>query len=357
MKQTKGKMTAKERWEALLHGQPVDRVPFFPLGAHVFCCVNEGHAVLDAYTDMPKFFEAQRRTAENYGYFPFTYMVVGPCGAEEFGGQIKWPSSEYDMAPKVIRYPVQSEGDVLKLKLPDVRTAGSIPKWMELSKLQDAMPDIPIVPPAVPAVITLAGNLVGAEQLCRWMIKKPELVHHLVKKAAAFFLDIVKYWVNTFGAERIVLYSAGPTESNQLISPKHFEEFGFPYQKEIHEKVIDMGIKHILFHVCGEQNLNLPFWSQIPMGDPGIVSFGQEVDLETAARYFPNDIIVGNVDPPVLYLGSKEEVYEISKTCIEKGKEAPGGFMLGAGCSISPLTPSENFEAMHSALNDFGWYE
>ena len=357
MKQHKFRMTAKERWEAVLHRQPVDRVPFFPFGGHVFSCKNVGYTILDAYTDMPKLFGAQRRTAENYSYFPFIYMVIGPCGAEEFGGEIQLPMSEYNMAPKVLRYPVQSEKDVWKLKLPDVRTDGSIPKWMELSKLQEAVRDIPIVPPAIPSVITVAGNLVGPDQLCKWMIRRPELVHHLVQLAAAFFVDTVRYWVNIFGSERIVLYSAGPTDSNQVISPKHFEEFGFPYQKEIHEKVIDMGIKHILFHICGEQNLNLPFWSQIPMGDPGILSFGHEVDLETAAQYFPNDIIVGNVDPPILHLGNKEEVYEISRICIEKGKRAPGGFMLGAGCSISPLTPSENFEAMHIALNDFGWYE
>jgi uroporphyrinogen decarboxylase len=356
MDQSKGRMNAKERWEALLNRQPVDRVPFFPLGCHVFSCKNAGYTVLDAYTSMPKFFEAQIKTAERYGYFPFIYMVIGPCGAEEFGGQIQLPASEYDMAPKVIHYPVQSEEDVWKLKLPDVETAGSIPKWMELSKLQESVPDIPIVPPAIPAVITIAGNLAGPEQLCKWMIRKPELVHHLVHLASAFFLDTVKYWVDTFRPNRIILYSAAPTESNQIISPKHFQEFGFPYQKEIHEKVIDMGIKHILFHICGDQNLNLPFWSQIPMGDPGIVSFGAEVDLEAAAHYFPDDIIVGNIDPPILHLGPEEEVYQLSRLCIEKGKRAPGGFMLGAGCSISPLTPSYNYWAMHKALDDFGWY-
>ena len=42
---------------------------------------------------------------------------------------------------------------------------------------------------------------------------------------------------------------------------------------------------------------------------------------------------------------------------IEKGKRAPGGFMLAAGCTISPLTPSYNYWVMQKALEDFGWYD
>jgi len=56
-----------------------------------------------------------------------------------------------------------------------------------------------------------------------------------------------------------------------------------------------MGFKHILCHICGEQNENYPYWAQVPMGDPGLVSVSHEVDLDKAIEYFPNDIIVGNI--------------------------------------------------------------
>ena len=72
-----------------------------------------------------------------------------------------------------------------------------------------------------------------------------------------------------------------------MIGPKHFEEFALPYIKEYNEKVLDLGFKTIFVHLCGEQNANLPFWAEIPMGDPGIISIGHEVELETAAKYFP----------------------------------------------------------------------
>jgi uroporphyrinogen decarboxylase len=356
MEKSKEGMNSKERWKALLSRQPIDRVPFMPFGCFAFSCCNVGYTTLDVYTDMQKSFEAQRKTAEQYDYFPFSYVGIGPYGVWEFGGKIRMPSTEYEMAPIVVRHPVLSEEDVSNLKRPDVKAAGTIPNNMALSKLQETVSDIPIVP-VVPGVLTITGNIIGPENLARWVLKKPKIVHKILEMVSEHFIDIMKYWVESFDPDRIILYCPAAYESNQIIAPKHFEEFVLPYQKSVNEKVLSMGVKHIMIHICGEHNLNLPFWSQIPAGDPGILTFGHEVDLETAIKYFPEDIIVGNVEPAILQTGRGEKVYNLSRTCIEKGKKAPSGYMLGAGCTISPLTPSYNFWSMQKALNDFGWYE
>ena len=64
------------------------------------------------------------------------------------------------------------------------------------------------------------------------------MVHHLVRLAADHFIDVIGHWVSIFGPERLIPYAGAPTESNQIISPKVFEEFVFPYQKEVHEKIL-----------------------------------------------------------------------------------------------------------------------
>ena len=89
-----------------------------------------------------------------------------------------------------------------------------------------------------------------------------------------------------------------------------------------------MGFETIFMHICGDQNGNLPFWAQIPMGSPGILSFGHEVDLTNAAEYFPDDIIVGNLDPSIIQIGTPEEVYDASRLVIEKGKKYRQGLCL-----------------------------
>ena len=48
-------------------------------------------------------------------------------------------------------------------------------------------------------------------------------------------------------------------------------------------------------------------------------ALGHEVDLATAAAYFPKDVIMGNINPAVLQTGTPEEVYELTRKVIEKG--------------------------------------
>lgn len=350
------KMAAKERWEALLKRKTIDRVPFFPMGNAGFCCINAGYKIADAYINAKNYFTAEMKCAEQYNYYSLIYASVGGSyGAWEFGGKLKFPKGEMGMAPQIEEHPVKSEEDVYNLKLPNVESAGSLPNSFELCKIEEKVDGLPISP-TVHSVFTVAANLVGIETICRWLIRKPDLVKHLVEISAQHAIDVAKYWVDNFDSKRIIFYVSAPSEANDLISPKQFEKFVLPYQKHVHEEILKMGIRHIYVHICGEQNMNLPFWSQMPMGDPGILSFGHEVDIRDAGKYFPNDIIVGNVHPPTLHEGPADKVYGLCKECIEKGKELKSGFMLAPGCFISPKTPAYNYWLMQKALLEFGWY-
>lgn len=206
-------------------------------------------------------------------------------------------------------------------------------------------------------IFTSAAALCGTEQLCRWMIKKPEVVHRLLRLATDRAVERASFWAETFGPEHLLPYTAEPTTSNQIISPRQFEEFALPYIREAHERILAIGVKHILCHICGEQNKNLDHWAQVPMGEPGIVSVGHEVDLDVISRYFPGDVIMGNIEPAVVQSGAPEQVYNLTRTCIDKGMKHPGGFMLAPGCEMPPRAPSYNVWTMMKAVSDFGWYE
>lgn len=94
------------------------------------------------------------------------------------------------------------------------------------------------------------------------------------------------------------------------------------------------------------------------MGDNGIVSFGCEVDLDSAIEYFGDKcIIAGNIDPMVILTGTPQEVYELSKRCIEKGGNSPGGYILTAGCDIPPIAPPYSIYVMSKAVSDADWYD
>ena len=225
---------------------------------------------------------------------------------------------------------------------------------MQFSKLQASL--------GMPVTISCqspfyrASSLCGMERLCRWMIKKPEVVHRLLRLTADFSIEMIQYWVDTFGAENI--FPRSSDVGNDIMSPKQFQEFALPYLIEIHEKMLAMGLKHIQCHICGDHNLLLPYWKQVPMGDPGIVTFDHQVDLSTAVKYFGNScIIAGNIQSPIIQHGTSQQVYEHCKEAIEKAKYAPRGYILMTECGFPPMAPPYNLYVMRKAVNDFGWYD
>ncbi|NDJ77508.1 MAG: hypothetical protein GYB65_14745 [Chloroflexi bacterium] len=352
-------MAPHERMGAIMMGQKPDRVPFSPF-IFGFCAKNVGLPVSTVYEDAEKSFFAQLRTAEMYGYDGAPLYGYASYGGWEFGGDIKMPRSRWEQAPVVAHYPVESEEDVDRLELPDVERAGSLPISMTFSRLQEKF-GMPITVQLV-GVVTLVGELCSVDRMCRWMIKRPELVHKLMRKAVDHLVDVAKLWVDTFPVERMQPFVGDATSANQVISPKQFEEFALPYQKEVHEKVLDMGVMSMFNHICGEQNLNLPFWRQIPHGRdgvPGILSFGHEVDLTTAIEMFGEDnIIAGNVEPRLIQNGTPEEVFAACVACLEKGKQAPNyRYMLMAGCEVPVEAPPYNLFTMRKAVMEHGFYD
>lgn len=164
----KDRMTPMERVDALLKGQPIDRVPVFPF-ALGFCARNVGYPVATIYDNPEKSLQAQLWTQEMYGYDSSPFYGYASYGSWEFGGQIEFPSSELQQAPTIPYFPVQSEKDIDVLELPDVKKAGMLPLAMQFSKLQQKF-GLPITV-VVGGSFTIAGNMCGVEKLCRWMIK------------------------------------------------------------------------------------------------------------------------------------------------------------------------------------------
>ena len=345
-----------ERFKSLLVDQGIDRALVWLWGGSSgFTARNVGYPLAITETDPEKCFLAQLWTAEMYGSDNIPVSSFGGACRDTwaFGGQIKVPSSEYAQAPTVIRYPVESEEDAQRLKLPaDIKTVGPIPLDMQFSRLQEKY-GLPITV-FCSSPIEVARGLCGIDKLCRWFIRKSELVHYLLRLSVDYSLSVVRYWVEAFGPEHILVFTAAPTTSNQVISPKLFETFVLPYQKYLHEKVLEMGIRHIYCHVCGEQNLNLPYWQQIPMGNPGILSFGHEVKLTNAVQFFGrNCIIAGNIEPAIIQNGTPQQVYELSWKAIEEAGNAPCGFILMPGCGLPPAAPPYNVYMLKKAIEDY----
>jgi uroporphyrinogen decarboxylase len=347
-------MTSEQRIAALHSGQPVDRVPFlsFILG---FCAKNVGYPVASVYDHPEKSIQAQIWTKEQYGYDSDPFFGYASYGGYEFGGEIDLPDGKYQQAPSHRRFAAEDEKGVEALQTPDVRTAGMLPKALMFSRLQDQRDITPSL--VVGGPWTVAGNICPVHTLCRWSIRKPELAHRLLRLATDHLVEVATLWIRTFGTGRVSIQIWEPLASNQVISPRLFEQIVLPYQVEFHEKIVANGIGHILCHICGDQVANLPCWTQVPMGGHGIISIGKEVGIDDVVEHFGDRCVVaGNIEPAILQTGTPGAIYELCREAIAKGKRAPGGYALMQGCEVPVNTPPYNLYAMKKAVEDFGSY-
>ncbi len=354
-----GSMTDRQRVEALLNSQKPDRVPIWPFALFGFAVIYNNMSITDAYNNPEASYTAQRKTCQDFGWVFHPGIGYASFGAWEFGGEIKWPSGEFDQAPTVVRYPIEKDEDVYNLKWPGP-DSGFLSIAMRFAQLarRERLDNEPFnAGIGSLGCFSLAANVAGVERFLRWLVRKPDLAHHLLRFVTDWVLSMLTQQREMLGLDGVMPMGGAPTSSNQLISPKQFEEFALPYIKEVQEKILALGYKTTYMHICGEQNANLPYWAQIDFGDPGIISVGHEVKLATASKYFPNDIILGNLEPAIIQTGTPEEVYEATREVVEQGKKIEGGYIFSPGCDLPPRSPVENVRMMNKAVNDYGWYD
>lgn len=342
-------MSPKDRLETIINKTRYGSIPVMPFLALGYTSKITGTPLINLYNDPSKCMKAQLLAAEMHGYEPFPDFAYAAMGPWEFGGEVKLPY-EKRMAPEVIKRPIETVGDVDKLEVPDPRKAGSIPFMMEVAKLQAVSKCF--VTFQVGSVFTWTCNIIGFENAMRWLIKEPRHVHKVLRKATDFSIAVAEYFVGKFGSEFCLPLELS-TDSNDMISPKNFEEFVLPYIKEVHEKVLKMGVPRFFTHICGEQNRNLEHWRKLSFGEPGMISIGTQIDLDIVKNILGKDnIILGNVSTSSLMIGTFDEVFGISKKCIEKGKHIESGYILAPACEIPPDTPPINIYAMVKAAKE-----
>ena len=357
----KARMTNRERVESLLKREKPDRVPNLPYAPMGFSMIYTGKTIGEAYGNPKLSYEAQKQTHADFDWVFVPVICHGAFGASEYGGEIKLPSGEFSQAPTVVKNPIEKPEDVYKIKVPaDIKTAGWMPILMEFMQYaaQEQLDNEPFNVTALCGMgpFSTHANLLGVGNTVKLMLKNPDIVNHLLDVGADFHIAMAKAFKETFGTRTSLPHIGEPSASNNVLSPKQFEEFVLPCLKRVCDACIEMGFKHLLAHICGEHNQNLPHWAKISWGDPGLISLPHEIDLLKGAEYFPDDILVGNLEPAILQMETPDNVYEATKKIVEKGKSLEQGYIFSQGCELPPKTPLENIKAMNQAVEDYGWY-
>ena len=182
---------------------------------------------------------------------------------------------------------------------------------------------------------TMAGELMGANDIAMQVMLNPELVSELVN----FSLEVISEYANALfsaGADAIAVLEPLAV----ILSPKKYKEFSlYPFKK----LVSNLNNKPLILHICG--NTNHLIKSMLDSGAVGL-SLDSVINFEELKKIIPQEItLMGNLNPVKIFLQSTpDEVAEATKSLKESMKDTDN-FILSSGCDIPINTPLENIEA------------
>ncbi|UNC90865.1 uroporphyrinogen decarboxylase family protein [Candidatus Contubernalis alkaliaceticus] len=327
------------------------RVKVVPLGG-VFSAAISGLSTREYYLNPEKAFKAQVWAAELIKHDAVPSFSIPDYAGWDFGGELFFPETPPCSLPHLVKRPVNMEEDVYNLQVPDILNTPATGRKLAFARISKKMGYTTSIPGGSP--LGIVGSLLGGELMLRWMVKKPELIHQLLRISTDYLYKISEVFISEVGLESCTLASSFPWESNTLCSPHFFEKFSLPYVIELHEHFLKLGMKKWSIHLCGDHRKNLIIWkNSIPLPPKVLFTMGDDMNLEHAAKALGEQhAFGGNISCTLLQTGTPDQVYEKCKDIIKKVGYLPGGFVLMPACTISPLTPPANVYAMVKAAGD-----
>jgi len=216
-----------------------------------------------------------------------------------------------------------------------------IPLMIETARMMSArISEVP-VGFYVTGPFTLAGQIVGIQNLLPGLTKARDAILDLLNSCTATVVDYASKLKET---DVDFLVIADPTSS--LISPEHFDDFA----KASIVKVVKSFSGDSILHVCGRSGHLLK-----QMVETGVVglSLDDHVKLTHAVNSVPNDVLVlGNYSPTSLADETPETIAAEVRSMLS-GVSGAVNVVASTGCDISAATPPANIHAFIQAVKSY----
>lgn len=150
-------------------------------------------------------------------------------------------------------------------------------------------------------------------------------------------------YIKEVGSRGFDIGFADPVSSTTLIRKEQFEEFSLPYLKRNIEDAKKYCESSPGLHLCGDSKELWPLLREAEIGNFSLDNC--ESLLDAKEILVDKMVMTGNVPPvDVMYLGSRKDVKNSVKKCIDEAFDSPCGYILSTGCQIPKGTKDEKSE-------------
>jgi len=330
--------TGKERMEAALNGEKLDRTPVMLMLAGHYA-EKAGYS-LDEYLTEP---EAALETIKLTSQELETDALVAPF------------NPFLPDAQEAIR---KRYGKVPSIKKDNIKEI--LPNWVVRQPRQDRhfSAHLEVCEKAVPMLPhILLYTIIGGPWSFALQLRGINEAMEDIYDDKPFLHDLMKWTTDTVTLRCLAVSELGvmpfvgdPSAGMSLISPGIYREFVLPYHEKIAKAVHDDGGR-IGFHICGYVD---PIMEDLVGLGLDALSIDHPSSLEKMFEKGRGKItIIGNVDPVMFLEGSPEELEEEVKNCLEISK-GDARYVLGPGCRIPLEANKEKIKHFTACCHKYG---
>ncbi len=317
-------MNSKERCLAAIEGQPVDRVPVFPLlmsfaagclGITYREFATSGHALAEAQLKARELFEVDAITACSDAFRV----------SADLGGDMVFPEST---PPFLARPLVRTQADLERLPQPDVSRPGSrmADRALATREMVRAVGGECLVLGWVDMPFAEACSLCGVSEFLVMLHDQPGLAHRLLNFLTSIVIEFCRLQLEA-GAPMI---GAGDAAAS-LISPAMYREFALPYEQRVCAAVHAAG-GLVKLHICGNTRRLL---TDMVTSGADLFNVDHLVEFSLACEVYgaANKCFKGNLNPVADMLQATPELCD--QLARERLRLADGRrYMLSPGCEV-----------------------
>jgi len=284
--------------------------------------------------------ECMQAVAERWDTLASVSLMDLSVEAQAFGSPVRFLQGE---VPTVTAAIIGEGDDPDTLAVPQIG-AGRTGEYISTIAHARKLIDKPIFAGSI-GPFSLAGRLLGFNEIMVLCYDEPELVHAVLGKATAFLIEYNRA-LRDAGAHGLVM--AEPAAG--LLSPALNAEFSTPYVRKIIQAVENESFA-VIYHNCGN---TIPLIGSILENGASAYHFGNAIELSEMLKLVPGHIpVFGNVDPAgELRNGTPGSVREATLRVLEACAKH-GNFVISSGCDIPPGAPLENIDAFFKAVEEF----
>lgn len=304
----------------------------------------------------PEFFQngemmadAQIKAWKRFGH-DVLLLENGVCAtAQALGCGVFYPE---DGPPRVIEPVLRSLEDIDKLQVPDPYKAHPLPELLKATRIvsREIGDKVFVMGRADQGPFALAAAIRGYDKFIMDIATRErlDLVHRVLEFCKK---TVTRYALAQMeqGAHGTSIGEFGP----DIIGPKAYREFAFPYDREFISELKGHGIP-VALHICGDAG---PVVRDMVDTGAAILELDYKTDMNLAKDATRGRAtVLGPINPAeTLWRGTPEIVERESREAIQVYGPG-GGFILGPGCALGPDTPPENINSLIAAARKYGRY-